>query len=54
MDHKPPLSYPPVPNVLSDEDKMLFNEFSPPPPASDKTGATLVAPSYDQGEACDH
>lgn len=53
MDHKPPISYPPVPNVLSDEDKMLFKEFSPPPPANDNNGATLVAPSYDQGEACD-
>jgi hypothetical protein len=52
-DHKPSYSFPPVPNVLSDEDKILFKEFSPPPPSSDKNGATLVAPSYDQGEASD-
>ncbi len=54
-DHKPPLSYPPVPNVLSDEDKILFKEFSPPPPssASDKSAVALVAPSYDQGESTD-
>ena len=48
-ENKPPPKFPAVPTVLSDEDKLLFKEFSPPP----SSALAVVAPSYDQGEAAD-
>lgn len=46
--HEPVNVYPSVPNVLSEEDRQYYKDFSPPATKSCKV--PVVAPSYDAGD----